>query len=334
MKIAFFNLEKWEEEYLKKHLKSYKLTFFKKDIQKVPIKKFKNIDGIGVFINSDVNEKIINQLPKLKFIVTLSTGYDHIDLKSCKKNKIKVYNVPVYGADTVAEHTFGLILTISKKIYDSIHRTRHGNFSLAGMRGFDLRGKTIGIVGVGNIGANTAQIANGFDMNILGFDLHPDKKLTKKYGVKYVSIDKLFRESDIISLHVPLNPHTHHLVNKDTIKKMKEGVVIINTSRGEIIDTTALLWGLNKKIVSAAGLDVLEEECFIAEEKELLTKGFSPKCNYEVLLENHALLKHENVYITPHNAFNTQGALERILQTTVENIKSVKSKKKGNIVSK
>lgn len=321
-KIAFFELEHWEKEYIKKRMGKHQFLFFDKPLTLKFIPKIKDCEILAVFIYSPINKGEIDSLPRLKMITTMSTGFDHIALDEAKKKKIAVCNVPNYGVNTVAEHTFALILNLSRKVYEGIERTRKGDFSLQGLRGFDLRGKTLGVVGCGNIGKHIIRMARGFEMDVVAFDLCKDVKFSKELGFKYVSLDKLYKESDIITLHVPYNKHTHHLIDKKAISKMKKGVYIVNTARGGVIDTEALIWGLDKKIIAGAGLDVLEGECFVKEEKQLLSGEFAKECNLKTQLENHILLSKKNVLITPHNAFNSKEALERIMDTTIENIQS------------
>ncbi len=331
-KIAFFETEEWENEFIKTSLKNQHILFFKKKLTPGILPKIKDAEILVVFIYSKINKHILDDLQKLKLIATMSTGFDHIDLEECRKRNIVVCNVPTYGENTVAEHTFALILSISRKIPESIEKTRKGDFRLTGLRGFDLKGKTIGIVGCGNIGKHVARIAKGFEMKVLVFDINKDKSLAKKIGFKYASMESLLKNSDIITLHVPENKYTHHLLNKKTISKMKKGAILINTARGGIIETPALINALNKKIIRYAALDVLEGECFIKEEKELLHPEFMKACDLQTVLQNNILLKKPNVYITPHNAFNSKEALQRILDTTITNIKSFLKKKPLNIV--
>lgn len=331
MKIEFFEVESWEIPLIKKNLPGHDVYFSKKPLTKKNAKKDTEI--ISGFIYSKIGKEILELMPNLKMISTRSTGYDHIDTEECKKRGIKVCNVPAYGENTVAEHTFGLILTISRKIRDAIDKTRKGDFSLKGLRGFDLKGKTIGIVGCGNIGKNVARIAKGFEMKIIVFDVSKDIKLSKKMGFKYVSFENLLKKSDIISLHAPYNKKTRHMINSKNINKIKKGAVLINTSRGGLVETSALIKALDRGIISSAGLDVLEEECFIKEEKQLLSEKFQKTCNLRTILQNHVLLKRENVYITSHNAFNSDEAMQRILETTIKNIKGFIKKKKAEYVN-
>ncbi len=327
MKIAFFEVEDWEEEYLRKKFKGSNLSFFKDILDEKNAEFIKGIEIISIFIYSQINKNLLDRLKKLKAIATRSTGFDHIDVDECKKRKILVMNVPYYGENTVAEHTFALILALSRKIHKSYERTIRGNFSLEGLRGFDLKGKTIGIIGLGHIGKHVARIAKGFEMNILAFDLNKDLKFAKKFNLKYLSLNELLKNSDIITLHCPYNNKTHHLINKNNIGLVKQGAYLINTARGGVIETKALVGALARGNLGGAGIDVLEEESLIKEEIQLLSKNF-PKKNLQNLIENHILLAFDNVIITPHNAFNSKEALQRILDITIENIKCISSKKK------
>ncbi|MBS3101115.1 hydroxyacid dehydrogenase [Candidatus Woesearchaeota archaeon] len=331
-KIAFFELEQWEKDYFLKNLQNCEMQFIDDHLNRNNVDQIKNADAIGIFIYSIVNKKILDKLPNLKLVITLSTGFDHIDLKECKKRKITVCNVPHYGENTVAEHTFALILNLTRKIHKAYDRTVRGDFSLDGLRGTDLQGKTIGIVGTGSIGQHVARIAKGFDMEVIAFDKFKNPKLAKRLGLKYVSFDYLLKNSDIISLHVPYNKSTHHLINKKAVLKMKNGVLVVNTARGGIIDTSALLYGLNSGKIIGAGLDVLEGECFIREEKQILSRHFLKECDLKTVLQDHLLLRQPNVIITPHNAFNSWEALHRILDTAILNINSFLRKKPVNVV--
>lgn len=332
--ISFFETEKWEQDYLKNNLKdkNLSLSFYDKPLDSSAIKEIKDTNILGVFIYSQVDKKVLDQLPDLKFVTTMSTGFDHIDLKTCRKKKIKVSNVPFYGENTVAEHTFALILSLSRKMCESVEQAKKYDFSLEGLRGFDLKGKTLGIVGLGHIGQHVARMAKGFEMDVIASDPNRDPKLAKKLGLKYVTLNQLLSKSDVISLHTPYNKATHHLINKKNIKLIKKGACLINTARGGLIETDALIEALNEKILSCAGLDVLEEECFIKEEKELLTKSFKKTCDLKTVLQGHMLIADPRVLVTPHNAFNSDEALHRILDTTIENIKSYTKRKPKNLV--
>ncbi len=332
-KIAFFEVEEWEKSIISDALKGHDVRFFSAELNKSNVAKVKDIDILSVFIYSKVTKEMIDKLQKLTLIATRSTGYDHIDSEGCKKRGIRIANVPTYGENTVAEHTFALILSLSRKIHKSYERTVRGDFTLDGLRGFDLKGKTIGVIGTGNIGRHVVRIAHGFEMDILAYDVKQDKQFAKEMGFTYVDFDFLLAHSDIITLHVPYLKATHHLINKENIRKVKKGAMLINTARGGLVETEALVYALDKGILSGAGLDVLEEEFFIKEETQLLSRHFPETCDLKTLLQNHILLKQDNVLITPHNAFNSNEALLRILETTLENIQGYICKKAVNIVA-
>lgn len=331
-KIAFFETEEWEKPYLKEKLKGCSVLFFNDAINKTNISKFRDADIISVFIYSKVDRVLINKLKNLKLIATRSTGFDHIDLQKCREKGIVVCNVPTYGENTVAEHTFALILNLTRKVHKAWERTRKLDFSEEGLRGIDIKGKTLGVIGVGNIGKHVIRIAKGFEMNVIAFDVVKVKGLERKLGFKYASFDSLLRNSDIVSLHCPYNKKIHHLINKKNINKIKKGALLINTARGGLIETDALVKALDSGILSGAGLDVLEGECFVKEDAQVMSKHFPEKCDMRIILEDHILAKKDNVIITPHNAFNSVEALQRILDTTIENIRGFLNKKVINKV--
>lgn len=324
MKLAFFEIEQWEGEYIKAKLQipNSKLQFTTEKLNNDNLPQEHDAEVISVFVGSSVDKDVVAAFRNLKLITTRSTGFDHIDLVAAKKRGIKVGYVPGYGDNTVAEFAFGLILTLSRKIYDGFDRLREtGRYSFEGLRGFDLKGKTIGIVGTGRIGCCMIKIAHGFDMNIVASDPFPKEELAKQYNFKYISFDELLSESDIISLHVPYNKETHHLINAKNIKKIKKGALLVNTSRGGVVETDALVKALNEGILAGAGLDVLEEEGVIQDERQFLLYGHPEEHNLKTVLQNHVLIDMPNVIITPHNAFNTKEALERILDADILNIK-------------
>lgn len=332
LKIAFFETKPWEEEYLKSRLDDFDTMFFEEKLNEIEIEKISDVDVISPFIYSEIDEDTICSLSNLKYITTRSTGFDHVNLNTCRDKGVLISNVPVYGENTVAEHTFALILALSRKLYPSIERTKKGNFSIEGLRGFDLKGKTLGVVGTGSIGAHVIRIARGFDMKVLGYDVNENEELAREFGFEYVSLEDLFENSDITTLHVPYNEATHHLVNMENLKMFKKGSFLINTSRGSVCDTTALLHGLKDGVFAGLGLDVLEEEHAIKEEAELLAPEFENNHDLRSILENHMLIHKENVIITPHSAFNSKEAIERILDTTIKNIKSFSKKEPVNLV--
>lgn len=332
-KIAFFELEDWEKRYLKKKLeKKFELVFFKDPIKDDVPEKAKDADIIGIFIYSHITKDILTEFSNLKYITTFSTGYDHIDLEECKKKNIKVSNVPSYGEVAVAEQTFALLLAVSRRIIESHERVKEGFFSPEGLTGFDLSGKTMGVVGVGTIGQHVIKIAKGFGMDVLGYKRSPDAELEKKLGFKIVDMDTLLKESDVITLHVPYTKETHHMIGEKEFDKMKKGSVIINTARGGIIDTQALIRALYDKKIGGAGLDVCEGEPLLQEEKELMSRSFNKEELLSVV-QNHMLLNFNNVVISPHNAFNTHEALKIIIDTSKENIERFVEGNAQNLVS-
>lgn len=334
MNVTFFEIkEQWEKAFYKKELKNCKLKFFKQRIQDVKPEFYEDTDIVSTFIYSKVSKEIIDALPRLKYIATRSTGYDHIDYVYAKQKNILVSNVPNYGENTVAEHTFALILSLSRNIHKTYVRTIRGDFSIEGLRGFDLRGKRIGIIGTGRIGLHVIKMALGFGMEVVAYDKNPNTLMSSLLGFKYVSFDELIRTSDIISLHVPYFPELHHLINIETVKKMKKGVIIINTSRGALVDNNALIYGLNKGIIAGVGLDVIEGEEDLMKEDTIITDS-TDYSRVVTALQSNILLHRENVVFTPHNAFNSVEAVRRIAQITVNNIQSFMKGIPVNVVNK
>ncbi|OGH20778.1 MAG: hydroxyacid dehydrogenase [Candidatus Levybacteria bacterium RIFCSPHIGHO2_02_FULL_37_13] len=330
--IVFFEIEEWEKDFIQKSYPDKKVLFtVNKAHEKNPSDLF-NASVISTFIYSTLDEATLSKFPNLKLIATRSTGFDHIDLNFCKQKGIVVANVPNYGAHTVAQHTFALILAISRKLIPTIEQTRRGHFSLEGLRGFDLAGKTIGVVGAGNIGRKVINIALSFEMKVLVNTKNPPSDNVQE-NVRYVSFDELISSSDIVTLHVPHTKETHHLINMENVKKFKKGSILINTARGPLIETQAILEGLETGILKSAGLDVLEEECSLKEERELLTEEFLKKCDIKAQLLNHVLLDRDDVIYTSHNAFNSDEALMQILHVTVNNISSFFQGKTENLVT-
>ncbi len=330
MKLAFFDLEPWEKEYFQNEIKDNELVFFDGALDE----NTPGLDTFNVvitFIHTQFNKELLDKMPNLKFITTMSTGFDHIDTDECKNRNILISNVPTYGETIVAEHTFALLLAISRRLPESIERVKEGNFMPSGLTGFELRGKTIGVIGVGSIGTNVIRIARGFGMNAIVYKRTPDYALEKELGCKFVELPVLYQQSDIISLHIPYTKETHHYIGEEQFNMMKDGVVIINTARGALIDSMALLKALDAGKVKAAGLDVLEEEPLLEEEKDLLSLSFE-KDKLMTILEDHMLVKHPKVIVTPHNAFNSNEALHKIVETTHQNLTGFMSNMPLNIV--
>jgi len=335
--IAFFGTKPWEKEYIeskKEILADAALWFTEEILSNDHMPKETNFDAISVFVDSTVTKEVLAKFPILQFIATRSTGYDHIDMVAAKSKGVEVSSVPSYGANTVAEMAFGLILSLSRKIFESYDRIREsGNWSVEGLRGFDLMGKTIGVVGTGKIGRHVISIAKGFGMNVIGYDPKPNLSLAAEFDFPYKPLNDLLAESDVVTLHLPYMPETHHLMDDIRISLMKPGALLINTSRGGIVDTNALVKALKDGRLGGAGLDVLEEEGVIKDEPNVLSAGKLDGHDLRAVLADHLLIDMPNVIVTPHNAFNTWEALRRILDTSMEDIKGYISGAPTNLVS-
>ncbi|VVB58481.1 Glyoxylate reductase [Candidatus Anstonella stagnisolia] len=336
MKIVFFEADKLERDYISANFpsKGNTVIFEKKQISVFAAKKYSDAQIISVFAFSRVGADELDALPKLKAICTRSTGFDHIDVAECKRRGISVHNVPTYGEETVAEFTFALILSLSRKIVKANERVRRADYELKGLRGFDLEGKTLGVIGAGHIGQNVVRIAHGFGMKVLVHDPFAEKTLAKKLKFEIVGLDKLLSSSDIISLHAPYNKGTHHIIGMQNIRKVKKGALLINTSRGPLLETDAVLYGLQNGILGGAGLDVIEEEKFMRESCSVLSSSRAAnECSLRNAVIDHVLREREDVIMTPHCAFDTTDAMLRIVHTTIENIKAVSKGKKINVVN-
>lgn len=321
MKIGVWQIGGWEAEYLKEKLAGQEVEIFSGKLAREELPERRDFEAVCVFVGSAVSKEVIDAFSSLKLITTRSTGYDHIDLAAAGRRGIQVGYVPTYGENTVAEHAFGLLLTLAHRIYEGYDRLREkGQYSFEGLEGFDLKGRVMGVVGTGHIGAHSIRIAKGFEMKVIAYDAHPKAEMASEMGFEYKgSLEELLAEADVVSLHVPYLPETHHLINKDNIYKMKKGAVLINTSRGAVVETDALVKALQEGHLGGAGLDVLEEEGVMADEMGYLLSG-DEKTDLKVVIENHILIDMPNVIVTPHSAFNTREAKERILNTTAENI--------------
>lgn len=327
MKIAFYEIKDWEKDYVQSELE-HEFSFFNETLNEDNVV---DAEIVSVFIYSKLDKEMLSKFPNLKMIVTRSTGFDHIDLDECKKRGILVTNVPSYGENTVAEHTFALILSLSRNIHRSYVRQLKNDYSAEGLKGFDLKGRTLGVVGAGRIGLHLIRMAKGFGMNVVAFDVNKDNFISEVLGFEYVDFDTLLATSDIISLNVPYNEHTHHLINEDSIQKIKKGAILINTSRGAVVDTPALIKAIDQGIIGGAGLDVLEGERLIKEEKQVLHEKDKSEA-LKTLAKEHELLGKDNVVFTPHIAFYSQEALQRIISKTVDNIKGYIKGKNINVV--
>ncbi len=316
MEVAFYDTKSYDRRFFEKTSASSEISWrfhdFRLSAETAPLAQ--GAQAVCVFVNDKLDRACLEILAKqkIKVIALRCAGFNNVDLTAAKELKFSVVRVPAYSPHAVAEHAVGLLLTLNRKIHRAYNRVREHNFALNGLVGFDIAGKTVGIVGTGKIGKIAAQIFRGFDANVLAYDPFPDNTWAEKFGVKYKPLAEILRESDIISLHVPLLPETKHLLNADTFAQMKRGVYIINTSRGKLIQTKSLTDALKSGQVGGVALDVYEEE-----------EGIFFEDHSEEVLQDEVLsrlLTFPNVLITSHQAFLTEEALREIARVTTENL--------------
>jgi len=329
--IHFYEVEQWEREPIL-HAFGDEAKLTARPLTAENAEDARDCNIISTFIYSSLGKDVLDRLPELELIATRSTGFDHIDLDECSRRDITVSHVPHYGSVTVAEHTFALILALAKNIVPSADRTRRGEFTFESLRGSEISGKIIGIVGTGKIGLHVARIARGFNMRIVAYDKYPDEEAAEELGIAYVPYQQLLREADIITFHVPALPDTYHMLNEGNISLLKPNCIVINTARGSVIETRALVKALSENKIAGAGLDVVEEEPIVREERELVSSLFHQTHDLGAILSGQILLRFNNVIITPHNAFNTDEAVHRTLDTTIDNVWSFLEGEPMNVV--
>ena len=333
MKAVFFEATDKEKNFIAANLADTENIFVADKLRDENMNLAQGADIISVFVGHDVSGAVMDALPDLKLIATRSTGFDHIDLERARQKNIAVVNVPAYGSRTVAEFTFGLILTLSRKIFAARRQLLESeDFGMEKLEGFDLKDKTLGVVGVGRIGRNVIKIARAFEMEVMANDVKPDEKFAAEIGFKYMPLAELLKKSDIVSLHTPYLAETKHLINSGNIQLMKKGSYLINTARGELVETDALLKALTTGHLAGAGLDVLESERQLKEEAELLAYQPDKIKDFKILSEDHILINLPQVIATPHIAFCTAEARQEIIKTTVNNIKSFLAGRAVNLV--
>lgn len=318
VKIAFFDTKEYDKKLFDEYNKNYgyEITYLESKLNSETAPLSRGFDVVCVFVNDIVDEKTIKILKKcgVKLIALRCAGFNNVDIKHMDES-IKVVRVPAYSPYAVAEHATALLLDLDRKIYKAYQRTKKYNFTLNGLLGFDIHGKTVGVVGTGKIGKCFINIMKGFGANIIAYDIYEDETFAKEKDFEYVSLDELYKKSDIISLHCPLTEDNMKMINKSSIEKMKKGVVIINTSRGKLIDTDDLISELEKGKIGGLGLDVYEDE------EEFFLNDMSN--SYIRDKELSTLLSMPNVVITSHQAFFTKEALNKIASDTCENIKDI-----------
>ncbi len=311
-RIAFFDTKPYDKQYFDQFNKEYEINYFEGKLNKNSAPVTRGYDAVIAFVNDDIDAETINILAEngVKVLAMRCSGFSNVDLKAAK-DKLTVVTVPAYSPYTVAEHAMAMLLSLNRKIHKAYNRTRDFNFSLNGMTGFLLRGKTMGVVGTGKIGQAFIEVCSGFGMDIIAYDPYP----LENSDIHYVSLEYLFKNSDIISLHCPLTDKSYHLLNKEAFDLMKDGTYIVNTSRGALVDTESLLDALNSERVAGAALDVYEEE------SDFFFEDYSGSVINDDMLS--LLIAHPHVLLTAHQAFLTDDALSTIAKTTYQNLSDV-----------
>lgn len=324
MKIGFFGKKNYDDKYFGGIEVEHDLTFFKPRLSEETVVMAQGFDAVCVFVNDDVNGNVIRKLAEygVRYILLRCAGFNNVDLDVAKEVGIKVARVPSYSPEAVAEHAMTLAMAANRRIHKAYNKVRDNDYSLIGLTGKNLFGKTAGIIGTGKIGVAMIRICKGFGMNVIAVDAYPNEKLASEIGFTYVDMDTLLGSSDLISLHCPLFDSNRHLINKETIAKMKDGVILVNTSRGGLIDTEDLIAGIKANKFHAVGLDVYEEE------SKLVFENLS-----DTILDTTVtsrLLSFPNVILTSHQGFFTEEALNAIAQTTFENATSFENDGNSN----
>lgn len=319
MKIAVFSTKAYDKRYFEKNNEGFhfSFSFYQTQLNMNTVNLAKNHEVVCVFVNDELNKEVVEALSKLgvKLIALRCAGFNNVDLETAKQKNIAIVRVPAYSPEAVAEHATALILTLNRKTHKAYNRVREGNFSLNNLIGFNLHGKTVGVIGTGKIGRAFCEIMLGFGADVIAYDKFLSEE-AEKIGVRYMAKNELLKKADIVSLHCPLNPETKHVINSESVAIMKDGVMIINTSRGALVDTKAVIQGLKTKKIGCLGLDVYEQE------EDLFFEDLS-----ETIIDDDLILRlnsFPNVLITAHQAYFTKEAMHEITETTLENIKAFK----------
>ena len=333
MNVLIFEAQDWERDAAQRLAPAHAVRCLPGPLDSAIGDGFADVEVLSTFIDSELTAAALRPFAKLKLIATRSTGYDHIDLDYCRAAGISVCNVPDYGDPTVAEHTFALLLALARKVAEAVERTRRGDFSQAGLRGFDLAGKTLGVVGTGRIGRRVIQIAKGFGMSVIAFDAYPDPGLEASLGMRYAPLPELLASCDVLTLHIPGGDATRDLIGVDALALMKPSAVLVNTARGGVVNVEALIHALTEGRLAGAALDVLSEEPWLRDEAQVFQDGAGLGADgMRTLVANHALLKLPNVIVTPHIAYDTDEAVRRIMDITLSNIEAFAAGQPKNVV--
>ncbi len=313
MKIAFYDTKEFDKSSFNALNKNHKITWIKEDISLESVNKAKGHDAVCTFVNSSVDKELIKKIAEngVKVILERSAGYNNIDLKQCEESGIKVYRVPAYSSESISEFAMSLLMLLNRNLFKAVSSTKNGNFALDGLQGEAIIGKTIGVIGTGRIGCGFIKIALGFGAKVIAYDKYPNQDRAKSIGFTYASLNDVLSKSDFISLHTIYNKETHHLINKSSIAKMKKGVIIINTSRGGLVNASDLLQGIKNGTIRGAGLDVYENEKGI-----FFFDRSDGSITDKTLL---ALMANDKVVLTGHQAYFTNLSLSQIAQTTIDN---------------
>lgn len=334
MKVVVFEATEWERQACQRLEPAHTVECLVEPLTSDCAARYVDADAIATFIRSDLSSAVLRRLPKLRLIATRSTGFDHIDLDYCRQAGVTVCNVPDYGDPTVAEHVFALLLALSRHIVEAAERTRRGDFSQGGLRGFDLAGKTLGVVGAGRIGRRVIAIGKGFGMEVIAFDAQPDPEAARTLGFRCAGLEELLAVADVVTLHLPGGADTRHLIDEAQFGRMKQGVVLINTSRGSVVDGAALVRALVSGHLGGAALDVVAEEGSLVEEAEIFRADADISAErLKALLADHTLISQPNVIVTPHIAYDTGEAVARIIETTLDNITAFEAGSPRNVVA-
>lgn len=334
-KLTFFNVDEKEQAVLLNAFdgeKTFELSFRQESLNVHTGTIAKDAEGIGIFIQSQITQEVLDLLPQLRIVATMSTGFDHIDQEACKARNITVCNVPAYGDNTVAEYAFGLIIALARKLKPTFERVERGFFSRTGLMGMDIKGKTLGLVGTGRIGSHMARLGWAFGMKVIACDVKPNATLAEKFEVTFLSLEEVLQQADVISLHVPYLPSTHHLINAERLRLIRPTAILVNTARGKVVDTKAVSVALREGRLGGVALDTFEgEEVWI--EEEFLKRDDLAAITLREAMESFSIMRSERAILTPHNAFNTREALERILITSAQNVKAYFSGSPQNVVA-
>lgn len=318
MRVAIFNTKTYDRQFLEAANEQHTLTFLEPRLTRETVSLAAGHDAVCLFVNDDGSAENLTKLHEfgVRLIALRSAGFNHVDLAKAEELDMTVARVPAYSPYSVAEHTVALIMALNRKIHRAHNRVREGNFSLDGLLGFDLRERTVGVIGTGKIGLATLEIVRSFGCNLLAYDLYPNDEAVK-LGARYVDLPTLFAESDVISLHCPLTPNTFHIINRDTVAQMKPNVMLINTSRGALVETQAVIDGLKSGKIGYLGLDVYEEEADL----------FFENLSNRIIQDDQfmRLTTFPNVLITGHQAFFTEEALQAIAEITIDNVTQFES---------